>query len=185
MNSRRLILLLTICLSIISSIYGILLIVTPYHYDTSKFLVPQPLSTHALIDSYGAISLSFGVVGWILTFYQLHFVNDRKVTKNLRKELSGTDVDGEIYDSLKKRGGINRLSILDSLHTPKLRNQIARITKIDWKEVDRNLRVLESINLVRVQYKNGSFSVYELTDRGKEILRIVKTIVVKTKQGME
>lgn len=181
MKGKRLILLLTVCLSIISSIYGILLIVTPSHYSVSKSLLPQALSTHGLTGTYGVISLSVGFIGWILSFYQIQSLRDKKVSKTLRKELSGTDLDGEIYDTFRKRGGINRLSILDSLSTPRLRNQIARMTKIDWKEVDRNLRVLSSINLVRVQYSSGSFSVYELTGRGREVLRIVKTTVNKAR----
>jgi len=63
---------------------------------------------------------------------------------------------------------------LDSVDTLKPGNRIAKITRIDRKDVNRNLKVPELIDLVNAQYKNGSFLAYELTEMGKEVLRIIK-----------
>ena len=67
------------------------------------------------------------------------------------------------------------MSIMESLKIPRMKSEIAKITTTDWKEVDRNIRILSSVDLVNTEFVHGSFSVYELTERGKEALRTVET----------
>lgn len=114
-------------------------------------------------------------LGWLATVYEIFSLKNKEVLKTLRKNLSGKSDDWVLYNAFKGRGGPRRLSIMESLGKPKLRNEIAQLTGTDWKEVDRNIRVLESIDLVRIQYNHGKVSVYELTDKGKEFLNLVET----------
>ena len=51
------------------------------------------------------------------------------------------------------------------LSVPRMKSEIAKITTTDWKEVDRNIRILSSVDLVKTEFIHGSFSVYELTER--------------------
>lgn len=92
-------------------------------------------------------------------------------------KLSGKEDGLAIYNIFKGRGGNRRLLIMESLKVARMRNEIAKITNTDWKEVDRNIRILCSFNLVKTDFVHGSFSVYEMTERGKEILRIIETVL--------
>lgn len=130
--------------------------------------------------SHGVILLSFGAIGWLTTLYQLSLLSERKNSVLLKKELSRSGNNKEIYLIFKSKGGLRRLSIMESMDGPKLRNEIARTTKTDWKEVDRNLRILKSVDLVRTQSPHEAVSVYELTEKGKEVLHLVKAILGET-----
>jgi predicted transcriptional regulator len=45
---------------------------------------------------------------------------------------------------------------------------------IDWKEVDRNLRILIRSNLVKIIYENSKTKIYGLTSYGESIVNIIK-----------
>jgi|BEDMetMinimDraft_2_1075160.scaffolds.fasta_scaffold01216_2 predicted transcriptional regulator len=79
--------------------------------------------------------------------------------------------DKRLYEYLfKLRGGKSRLKILTLLTSPRTRQDIAKELKMDWKEVDRNLSILMTLNLVTVAYSSPKIKVYTLTDYGKSIL---------------
>ena len=177
MNNRNLILFLTIGLSITSSIYGVILVVISFQPSSSL----GGSTTDILARySHGAIVLSIGAMGWLATLYQLTLLQEKRISVSLRRELSGNGDNREVYRTFASRGGFKRLSIMESMESPRLRNEIARTTKTDWKEVDRNLRILKSIDLVKVQSLHESVSVYELTEKGREVLQLVKTILSET-----
>ena len=51
--------------------------------------------------------------------------------------------DKNIYNLMvKMKGATSRLSLLRGLETPRHRNDLAEITGIDWKEVDREINIL-------------------------------------------
>lgn len=177
LNNRNLILFLTICLSVTSSVYGIILVIISFKLNTS---LGGSISDTLVRYSLGAILLSISTTGWIATLYQLTLLGEKRISDSLRRELLGNGNNREIYKVFASRGGFKRISIMESMKEPRLRNEIARTTKTDWKEVDRNLRILKSINLVKVQSLHESVSVYELTEQGREVLREVETILGET-----
>ena len=65
--------------------------------------------------------------------------------------------------------------MLENLCTPKVRGGVSMITGSYWKEVDRNLKILESVDIVRGEPPRNSISVYGLTKRGEEILQFVNS----------
>lgn len=67
--------------------------------------------------------------------------------------------------------------MMEILETPMIRSEIADIVGMDWKEVDRNIKILESVDLVKTQYSHGSTSVFELTNKGKNVLEKVKSAI--------
>lgn len=174
LNNRDLILFLTICLSVTSSVYGIILIIISFKLNTS---LGGSISDTLVRYSLGAILLSIGTMGWIATLYQLTLLGEKRILNSLRREFLGNENHREIYKVFASRGGFKRISIMESMKEPRLRNEIARTTKTDWKEVDRNLRILKSINLVKVQSLHESVSVYELTEQGREVLHEIETIL--------
>jgi hypothetical protein len=54
------------------------------------------------------------------------------------------------------RGGTSRLALMQSLETPRHRQELSEVTGIDWKEVDRELGALEKYGLVKVYAQSGS-----------------------------
>jgi len=85
--------------------------------------------------------------------------------------------DNRIYNLLfNSRGSKNRVKILMSLTTPKTRQDIAKELGIDWKEVDKNLRILIKSNLMKIIYENSKTKRYGLTSYGESIVNIIKNI---------
>ncbi len=45
----------------------------------------------------------------------------------------------------RSEGGAIRLMIMEDLDGPKKRSEMAKLTDADWKEMDHNIRILESV----------------------------------------
>ena len=65
------------------------------------------------------------------------------------------------------------MSLLQNMDTPKHRLELAELTGIDWKEVDRQLGVLEKYGLVKVYAQSGTVKLYQVTEQGKLLLGLV------------
>lgn len=126
---------------------------------------------------YAQVFLSLSTVGWLLTAYQVFAQRRKDVARLLRKDISGRRDNWEIYNTFKGRGGVRRLTIMESLSIPRQRSEVASITNTDWKEVDRNIRILESANLVRARVSKAPYPSYELTDQGQELLKKISSAV--------
>jgi len=74
---------------------------------------------------------------------------------------------------VKMRGSGSRLTLLKSMEEPKHRLELAEITGIDWKEVDRQLKVLENYGLARVAAQSGSVKLYQITEQGRLLLKLI------------
>jgi DNA-binding HxlR family transcriptional regulator len=82
--------------------------------------------------------------------------------------------EGDVYKLMvKMRGSGSRLSLLKSMEEPKHRLELAEITGIDWKEVDRQLKVLENYGLARVTAQSGSVKLYQITEQGRILLKLI------------
>jgi DNA-binding HxlR family transcriptional regulator len=82
--------------------------------------------------------------------------------------------DSKVYDLMvKMRGGDSRIALLRNLETPRHRFDLSGITGMDWKEVDRQLAVLEDYGLVKVYAQSGSVKLYQMTEQGKTLLRMM------------
>jgi predicted transcriptional regulator len=169
-----LVLVITIGISLANSIFSIVFVLLIL---TSN--IPPVKGSPGMVKvpgySVAAIPISTAALGWLIICYELISHRKNDISKILRKRLSEKWDNRALYDAFRGRGGPRRLSIMESLGTPKMRNEIAQLTGTDWKEVDRNIRILESIDLVRIQYNHGTVSVYELTGKGKEFLNLVET----------
>jgi DNA-binding transcriptional ArsR family regulator len=81
---------------------------------------------------------------------------------------------GDVYDLMVgMRGAGSRVSLLQSMETPRHRLELSEITGIDWKEVDRQLSVLEKYGLVKVYAQSGTVKLYQVTEQGKLLLNLV------------
>lgn len=88
-----------------------------------------------------------------------------------------TGFDKEVYDlMIKMRGSHSRIQILHQLDKPRHRNELSELTGLDWKEVDRQLGLLERHGLVRLLVQSGAVRIYALTDHGKLLLSLINEL---------
>jgi DNA-binding transcriptional ArsR family regulator len=79
-----------------------------------------------------------------------------------------------VYDLMvKMRGGESRMALLRNLETPRHRFDLSEITGLDWKEVDRQLSVLENYGLVKIYVQSGSVKLYQLTEQGRVLIKLI------------
>jgi len=177
-NRKKLIILSLITLSELSTIYAIFMLLS-FHYTSTVSGVPGNPTMGpviALKQPYFLIPISIGIAGWLTTVFEVITLKESDLKGPLRKKMSEKGFDRSVYRLFSGRGGIRRLAIIKTLETPRLRNEIANITLTDWKEVDRNLKILESANMVQVEYAHASLSVYQLTEEGRDLLSIISSL---------
>jgi DNA-binding HxlR family transcriptional regulator len=71
--------------------------------------------------------------------------------------------------------------LLQNLEEPKHRFELTKVTGIDWKEVDRQLRVLENYGLVRVIAQSGTVKMYQITEQGRVLVKLIDDLTNKEK----
>ena len=80
----------------------------------------------------------------------------------------------EVFDMMiRMRGCGARLALLQGLQEPRHRQELAEVTGIDWKEVDRQISVLERYGLVKVYAESGTVRMYQVTEQGKLLLDLM------------
>ena len=118
------------------------------------------------ISAYAALG------SWILVAATLAF---KGVVKHL---WCRSKLDYEVFKLLAKmRGSSTRIRILRLLEKPMNRLMISRELGLDWKAVDRHMKVLEEyalIQKVNVEKRRGQF--YALTDKGRTALELLNRL---------
>lgn len=74
---------------------------------------------------------------------------------------------------VKMRGSKTRLDILFALDVPKTRQMIAQELNIDWKAVDRHVKVLLKNDLIKEVYSIARTSYYVRSDKGDKLLDLL------------
>ncbi len=95
----------------------------------------------------------------------------RRRTREL--ESAGLDLS-DVELLLGRRGGTSRLAMMRELETPQYRGRMAELTGLDWKEVDRNMRLLQSHHLVSEVSQIASIKLYALTAEGRRLLGFIE-----------
>ncbi len=175
MKRKIITILLFIAFSAVCTLYGMSLILAFSHTVPTGSRSITRVSTITVMHQYFIIPIFIGVLGWLATVYEILTLKESETIKTLRKKMSREGYDKSVYRIFSARGGASRLAILQSLDSPKLRGEIARMTGSDWKEVDRNVKILELANLVKIHYSHGSVLVYTLTENGKRLLYIMRS----------
>lgn len=88
--------------------------------------------------------------------------------------------EGDVYKLMvKMRGSGPRLSLLRNLEEPRHRFELAKVTGMDWKEVDRQLRILENYGLARIMAQSGTVKLYQITEQGRVLLKLIDDLTRK------
>ena len=167
-----------------SSIFTVLTVLLAIHsasiisvYNSRSTTVVNGASQAEFMSPFFPTSLGISVIGWLLTGYELFAERRKEISRIIRTTFSGKRDHWNLYNIFKGKGGVRRLTILETLSVPRQRNEVARITNTDWKEVDRNFRILESANLIKTTVSKTPFPLYVLTDEGKDLLETISNVV--------
>ena len=87
-------------------------------------------------------------------------------------------LDYEVFKLLvRMRGSPTRVRILRLLEKPMNRLMLARQLKLDWKAIDRHVKVLEKKELIqRLGTRKGRGELYILTDKGRTALELLEKL---------
>jgi DNA-binding transcriptional ArsR family regulator len=121
-------------------------------------------------------SLHLSAAGWVAVGLVLL---QGRVGRNsrIRSTFARMGFDGDVYNlMIGMRGSSSRLALLESMETPRHRLELSEITGIDWKEVDRQVAVLEKFGLVKVHAQSGTMRLFQITEQGKVIIKLVEEL---------
>ncbi len=107
---------------------------------------------------------------WILSVYSvLHLSRGNR--RDWKRE--GFD-ESTIGLMTEKRGALSRMRILEVLRNPRHRGYISDVTGIDWREVDREVRLMQNLGLVEIQTRQGRSNLYGVTGKGGVALNLLE-----------
>jgi hypothetical protein len=167
---------LLFALSVFASLETLLAIIAALTVPT--IVVPGPGvpgGVHLQSDPIFGYAAPLSVVGWAavgLVVFQgrVSGYQRSRVRGIFSKRGFGTDV----FDLMMgMRGSVSRVSLLQNMESPRHRLELSELTGIDWKEVDRQLSVLEKYGFVKVYAQSGNVKLYRSTEQGKLLLKLV------------
>lgn len=143
---------------------------------------PGGSSNHSIIDVLHltgtpilGYAFPFSIAAWfsvgVVVFQERVRGNKRSRVKSAFAKMGfGSDV----FDLMMgMRGAGSRISLMQNMEPPKHRLELSELTGIDWKEVDRQLFVLEKYGFVKVYAQSGTVKLYQVTEQGKLLLNLV------------
>jgi DNA-binding transcriptional ArsR family regulator len=153
-------LLITVLAVLVTSFFLLNLTSPPFGHGTASGGIAE--------EVLGVLALPVTTLSWAMV--GLAFIVDRNGRLAMRK----AGVDEEVYDVMvKMRGAKSRLAILRSMDKPRHRSELAEITGLDWKEVDRDLELLEKYGIVSLFAESGAIKIYGLTQQGRLLVDLL------------
>src|SRR5208283_1518719 len=161
------------CLSVFASFWTLLAIVGILTSPTSSPSVLNGLYTS--VNPIFGYSVPLSAAGWVavgLVVFEGRASGNRR--SRVKSAFAKMGFGSEVYDlMIGMRGAGSRVSLLENMESPKHRLELSELTGIDWKEVDRQLSVLEKYGLVKVYAQSGTIQLYQVTEQGKLLLNLV------------
>jgi predicted transcriptional regulator len=74
------------------------------------------------------------------------------------------------------KGAQSRVSLLANLNEPRHKTELTRLAGLDWKEVDREIKLLERLGLISLYAQSGSVKMYKLSEHGKLLLKLISEL---------
>jgi len=82
--------------------------------------------------------------------------------------------DKEVFHlMINMRGAKSRLTLLNYLGEPRQRAELSKLSGLDWKEVDREIDLLQRFGLITLYAQSGSVKLYKLSEQGKLMLELI------------
>ncbi|MDG6999739.1 MAG: hypothetical protein JRN15_11555, partial [Nitrososphaerota archaeon] len=138
--------------------------------NLTKFYVP-PQNVLAPLWIY---STELAASSWVVAVFGIW-------KGDVRKRWQQAGFDKDIFKLMtEKRGSHSRLALLKTLDSPRHKTELSQILDIDWKEVSREVAVLENLRLIGVIAQSGAIKMYELNEKGKQLLCLLDESVVNS-----
>lgn len=158
------VLVLSAGFAVISSIFAI-------DYLTTFCRAPGCISAQSSGSSLLPYSIPLSLTSWTVFGVTLIWRH------GIPSEWKGAGFDRDMFNLMvRMRGGASRLAILKLLTAPKHRNELSELSGFDWKEVDRQLRLLQSYGLVVIYAESGSMKLYSVTRQGELLLSLIEKL---------
>jgi predicted transcriptional regulator len=74
------------------------------------------------------------------------------------------------------KGAQSRLILLANLNEPRHKTELSTLAGLDWKEVDREIKLLERFGLISLYAQSGSVKMYKLSEQGKLLLKLISEL---------
>jgi len=74
------------------------------------------------------------------------------------------------------KGARSRLTLLANLNEPRHKTELSTLNGLDWKEVDREITLLEHFGLISVYAQSGSVKMNKVSEQGKLLLKLVSEL---------
>jgi predicted transcriptional regulator len=130
-------------------------------------------STGGALGFFRTYSPHLSVIGWVAVGLAL-FQGRVGRSSKIRGMFARMGFDGDVYNLMVgMRGGPSRLALLQSMDAPRNRLELSDVTGLDWKEVDRQVGVLEKYGLVKVHAEFGSVKMFQITEQGRLLLELI------------
>jgi DNA-binding transcriptional ArsR family regulator len=157
------------CLSVFASFETILAII-------GASTAQSPTVLHQPTNPILGYAIPLSAAGWVavgLVVFQGR-LNGLSRRYQIKSTFAKLGFGGDVYDlMIGMRGAGSRVSLLQNMESPRHRLELSELTGIDWKEVDRQLSVLEKYGLVKVYAQSGTVKLYQVTEQGKLLLNLV------------
>jgi predicted transcriptional regulator len=128
-----------------------------------------PTLPEVIASAFTENSVALSVAGWICIAGLLVW---RGGTRSIWNKLG---FDQDVFRLfVKMRGASTRLRLLQGLSNPKDRAQLSEDLGIDWKAVDRHVRILEKYGFVEEKSTEGTAKFYQLTPSGDILLKLIE-----------
>lgn len=93
----------------------------------------------------------------------------------VRSSWQSSGYDYETFKMITKmKGSPMRIKLLTTLDLPKNRSQLAQELDVDWKAIDNHMKVLKNNNFVEEMTTVGTSTYYIITEKGKNLVRLLK-----------
>ncbi len=137
---------------------------------TSKSGQPGPTLTQYTLFLVGTYSIPLASSCW-LGFGALWVWRGRNSAR-----WNTLGLDRNVFDLFTRmRGAGTRTKLLEALSEPADRLQLAKKTRIEWKAVDRHIKIMLEHRLVQENVAYGNVRMYQLTPLGTSLLGLLKS----------
>lgn len=139
---------------------------SPVH-GSEEYIQGQPTVIQNTFLFFWRNSLSFSATGWVIvgvTFFR----------KGISQKWRRLGFDKEVFQlMINMRGAKSRLTLLNYLGEPRQRAELSKLSGLDWKEVDREIDLLQRFGLITLYVQSGSVKLYRLNEQGKLMLKLI------------
>jgi hypothetical protein len=169
---------IALCLLVaFASVQTLLAIIGTFTPSTSSLGSTMGVSgLHTQTNPVFGYSIPLAAGGWVavcLVLFQGRMAGGFRRSR-VKSLFASRGFGPDVFDlMITMRGGGSRITLLENMETPKNRLELSELTGIEWREVDREVSILEKYGLVKIFAQTGTVKMYQVTEQGKLLMNLV------------